>query len=101
MLSAEGWGRTAHGITALALVGVIAAGIAAALTVRATGRDASSLTVLLFALAVILFAQTVIGRLSAEGQNLLWLHVPLGVALLGLTVQPARIASRLAGRGGG
>jgi hypothetical protein len=59
------------------------------------------LAVLLFALAVILGAQTVIGRLSAEGQNLLWLHVPLGVALVGLTVQPARIAGRLAGRGGG
>jgi hypothetical protein len=56
---------------------------------------------MLFALAVILFAQTVIGRMSAEGQNLLWLHVPLGVALVGLTVQPARVAGRLAGRGDG
>jgi hypothetical protein len=44
----------------------------------------------MFALAVILFAQAAIGRLSADGQNLLWLHVPLGVALVGLTVQPAR-----------
>jgi hypothetical protein len=53
----------------------------------------------MFALAVILFAQAAIGRLSADGQNLLWLHVPLGVALVGLTVQPARIAGRLAERG--
>lgn len=102
LLSGEGWGRTAHGITALALVAVtLIAGIAAALTVRGTGGDASRLTVLLFALAVILFAQAAIGRLSAEGQNLLWLHVPLGVALVGLTVQPARIAGRLARRGTG
>jgi hypothetical protein len=102
LLSGEGWGRTAHGITALALVGItLGAGIAATLTVRGVGRDASRLTVLLLGLAVVLFAQTVIGRLSAEGQNLLWLHVPLGVALVGLTIQPARIAGRLAGRGGG
>jgi hypothetical protein len=101
LLSGEGWGRTAHGITALALVAVtLGAGAAAAVTARGSGRDASKLTVLLFALAVILFAQTVIGRLSAEGQNLLWLHVPLGVALVGLMVQPARIAGRLAGQGG-
>jgi hypothetical protein len=99
LLSGEDWGRTAHGITALGLVALtLAAGIAAALTVRGVGRDANRLTVLLFALGVILFAQTVIGRLSAEGQNLLWLHVPLGVALVGLSVQPARIAGRLAGR---
>jgi hypothetical protein len=58
LLSGEGWGRTAHGITALALVAVtVAAGIAAALTVRGVSRDASRLTVLLFALAVILFAR--------------------------------------------
>jgi hypothetical protein len=100
LLSGEGWGRTAHGITALALVGAtLGAGIAAALTLRGVGSDARRLTVLQLALAVILFAQMVIGRLSAEGQNLLWLHVPLGVALVGLTVQPARIAGRLAGRG--
>jgi hypothetical protein len=102
LLSGEGWGRTAHGIMALTLVAVtMGAGIAAALTARGVSRDADRLTVLLFALAVILGAQTVIGRLSAEGQNLLWLHVPLGVALVGLTVQPARIAGRLAGRGAG
>lgn len=102
LLSGEGWGRTAHGIMALSLVGVtLGAGIVAGLTLRGVGRDASRLTVLLLGLAVILFCQTVIGRLSAEGENLLWLHVPLGVALVGLTVQPARIAGRLAGRGVG
>jgi hypothetical protein len=102
LLSGGGWGRTAHAITALALVAVtLGAAIAAALTVRGVSRDADKLVVVLFALAAILFAQTVIGRLSAEGQILLWLHVPLGVALVGLTVQPARIAGRLSGRGGG
>jgi hypothetical protein len=46
LLSGEGWGRTAHGITALALIAVtLGAGIAAALTARGLGRDASKLTV--------------------------------------------------------
>ena len=36
--------------------------------------------VLQFALAVILFAQAAIGRLSADRQNLLRWHVPLNVA---------------------
>jgi hypothetical protein len=102
LLSGESWGRTAHGFTALALVAVtLMAGIAAALTVRRVGRDGRTLTILLLALGVILFAQMVIGRLSAEGENLLWLHVPLGVALVGFTVQPFRIAGRLAVQGRG
>jgi hypothetical protein len=102
LLSGEGWGRTAHGITALALIAItLVLGLAAALMLRGLSRDADRLVVLLFALALILFAQAAIGRLSAEGQNLLWLHVPLGVALVGLTVQPARIAGRIAGRGTG
>ena len=100
LLSGQGWGRIAHGITALVLVAVtLGAGIVAALAVRGMGRDASGLAGMLLVLAVLLFAQTVIGRLSAEGESLLWLHVPLGVALVGLAVQPARIAGRLVGRG--
>jgi hypothetical protein len=50
---------------------------------------------MLAALSLLLFVQMVVGRRSAEGANLLWLHVPLGVALVGMMVQPAIAARRL------
>lgn len=96
LLSGEGWGRTAHGINALALVAVaLVASVVAAITLRGVSGGGGRLAVLLFGLAVVLAIQTIVGRISAEGTNLLWLHVPLGVALVGLTVQPARAARRL------
>jgi hypothetical protein len=95
LLSGESWGRTAHGWTALGLVvATLLASIAAAVTLREL-RGGSRLAVMLAALALLLAIQMVVGRLSAEGENLLWLHVPLGVALVGLTVQPLLVARRL------
>jgi hypothetical protein len=83
LLSGEGWGRTAHGFTALALVAVaLIAGVVAASTLRGVSSG-GKLAILLFGLAVVLAIQTIVGRISAEGTNLLWLHVPLGVALVG------------------
>lgn len=85
LLAGEGWGRAAHGITALGLVAVaLIASVVAALTLRGVSGGGGRLAVLLFGLAVALAVQTVVGRLSAEGTNLLWLHVPLGVALVGV-----------------
>jgi hypothetical protein len=95
LLSGDGWGRTAHGFTALALVATtFVAGIAAAVALR-QAQQGRRLAAWLVALAVCLALQTVVGRRSAEGEDLLWLHVPLGVALFGLAVQPARVARRI------
>jgi hypothetical protein len=96
LLSGESWGRTAHGFTALALVAVtLMASVVAAFTLRGASDGGGRLAVLLFGLAIVLAIQTIVGRISAEGTSLLWLHVPLGVALVGFTVQPARAARPL------
>jgi len=84
LLSGYGWGRTAHEMTAYALVlAAPLAAIVAAVTAHhsAAGRR---LALLLGALAVGLAAQTVVGIVSASGQRLMWIHVPLGVILIAL-----------------
>jgi hypothetical protein len=96
LLSGEGWGRTAHSITAVLLIaGTLLASVVAAITVRRVSKTGGKLALLLFGLTVVLVIQTIVGQLSAEGRNLLWLHVPLGVALVVLTMQPARVARQL------
>jgi hypothetical protein len=102
LLSGEGWGRTAHSITAVMLIsGTLIASVVAAIMLRRVSDTGGKLALLLFGLAVVLVLQTIVGQLSAEGKsllfgaNLLWLHIPLGVALVILTVQPARVARQL------
>ena len=48
-----------------------------------------------FLLAAAVFLQTAVGRATAKGDNLLWLHVPLGVALVGFAGQAAAVARKL------
>jgi hypothetical protein len=96
LLSGEGWGRTAHSITAVLLIaGTLLASVVAAITVRRVSKTGGKLALLLFGLTVVLVIQTIVGQLSADSRNLLWLHVPLGVTLVVLTVQPARVARQL------
>ena len=104
LLSGESWGRQAHSVTAVILIAVaLLASAVAAMTLRSVRGTGRRLALLLFGLAVVLMMQTTVGHLSVEGRslvvgaNLLWLHVPLGVALVALTVQPARVARRLYG----
>lgn len=52
------------------------------------------LATLLIALTVVLIVQNLAGELSSGG-SLLWLHVPLGVAAVGLAAQPSMVASRM------
>lgn len=47
------------------------------------------------ALAAAVFVQTAIGHMAAKGAPLLWVHVPLGVALFGLAAQALACARRL------
>lgn len=95
LLSGELWGRTAHRATAFSLTAAtLVAGIVALLTLRRNEhgpRFAASM--LLFAAALI--AQTVVGLRAANGERLLWLHVPLGVALTGFAAQLEASARRL------
>jgi hypothetical protein len=51
----------------------------------------------LLLLAVALSLQTAVGKSLAGGANLMWLHVPLGVALVGFATQAVAAARRLGG----
>jgi hypothetical protein len=95
LLSGENWGRTAHRANALILIwATLIAGLVAAVTLRGIS-NARRLAMGLVALAVVLLLQTVLGEASANGAGLLWVHVPLGVALVGLSGQIVVAARRL------
>jgi len=97
MLSGVAWGRTAHHATAVAVLAAAwPAGLVAIFTLRAVPRG-RPLGLGLLALAVVASLQTSLGALSAHGTNVMWLHVPAGVALVGFAIQAAAGARRLGG----
>jgi hypothetical protein len=99
MLSGFDWARAAHAANALIVVGVtFAAGLAAIVTLRRT-RNGLKLGLLLLGLAAAVFVQFALGRLAAKGANLMWVHVPLGVVLVGFAGQAIAVARRLGEEG--
>jgi hypothetical protein len=97
MLSGVGWARTAHTVNAAVLIAsTLAAAVVSIVTLRRIPHGLKfGLTLLSLTAAV--FLQAALGVLSAKGANLLWLHVPLGVALVGFAAQAAAGARRLGG----
>jgi hypothetical protein len=95
MLSGIGWAHAAHAIGAVLLTGsTLVAALASAVTLRRIPQG-RKLTLILLLLAATVFLQMAAGKMSANGANLMWLHVPLGVALVGLAAQAASVARRL------
>jgi len=98
MLSGVDWARTAHRANAAILIAsTLIAGLAAVVTLRRVAHGLK-LGLILLSLAVAILLQAAIGALSAKGANLLWVHVPLGVALFGLAGRAAAIARRMGGQ---
>ena len=95
MLSGAPWANQAHAANAVLLLAACAlAGLIALATLRrAAGGRTLGLTLL--ALAAAVFAQMALGAMSRHGANLLWAHVPLGVALVGFAGQAVVAARRL------
>lgn len=93
MLSGAEWALAAHRATAAILIlSALAAGTVALITLRRVPHGLR-LGLTLMALAAALIVQATAGAMSAKGANLLWVHVPLGVALFGvarLAVDSAR-----------
>jgi hypothetical protein len=88
MLSGVAWARNAHSINAAILVlSTIAAGLVSIVTLRhfPHGRK---LGVTLLSMSVVILLQAAVGAMSAKGANLMWIHVPLGVAVFGLPDTP-------------
>lgn len=99
MLSGFDWARPAHAANALIVVGAtFSAGLISIVTLRGT-RNGLNLGLLLLGLAAAVFVQFALGRLAAKGVNLMWVHVPLGLMLVGLAWQAAAIARRLGEEG--
>jgi heme A synthase len=95
MLSGAGWARRAHALMAATLIAsTTVAGLVAIVALRRTPRG-PKLGWTLLALAAVIFLQAAVGVLSAKGVNLLWVHVPLGVALLGFAARAAAVARGL------
>ena len=95
MLSGFDWARAAHAANAVVMVAAaFLAGLAAVLSLL-RARNGLKLGLLLLGLAAALFVQFALGRMAAKGANLMWVHVPLGVLVVGLAGQTIAAARRL------
>jgi hypothetical protein len=95
MLSGIGWARNAHSANATFLiVATIAAGLVSLVTLRRIPYGLK-LGLNLLSLGAVILLQAALGALSAKGANLMWVHVPLGVALFGFAGHAAASARRL------
>jgi hypothetical protein len=97
MLSGIDWARVAHAVNAVILIAATAtAGLLAVIALRRIPHG-TRLGFTLLSLAVVVLIQTALGRMSVHGANLMWIHVPLGAALVGFAVQAATATRRLGG----
>jgi hypothetical protein len=97
ILVGDGWARDIHRATAgLLLVAAIAGGIVAVVRLRdrAGGREFG---LMLVAMGVALLVQYGLGSAAADGKDTLWIHIPLGVALLALMMRLEMRARRIGG----
>lgn len=98
MLSGFPWARAAHlASAAMLILGTVTAAVFALATLRRVPQG-TKLGLMLLGLALLLFLQAAIGKFAAGGTNVLWLHVPLGVALVGFAGQAAACARGLGNR---
>ena len=95
MLSGFDWAAKAHAANGLFTVAAaFAASLVSLVTLRRI-QNGLKLGLLLLALAAVLFVQFALGRMAAKGANLMWLHIPLGVALVALAGQGVARARKL------
>lgn len=91
-LDGDHWARTTHrAVGGLLVLAVLAAGVVAfvALRERAGGRRIGTM---LISLATALVLQYGLGAAAADGRGTLWLHIPIGVATVGMAAQTNRLA---------
>jgi hypothetical protein len=78
------WAQTLHRTTAgVLVVGTFVAGIVALLTLRGEPRGRRMGTMLVI-LAVGLVVEYALGAAAVDGKDVLWIHIPVGVGLIGL-----------------
>lgn len=95
IFAGDDWARTAHRAAGgMSMVVVLGAGIVA-LVAASGAADRRRLGLTLIGLAVCLYLQFHLGAASADGEDTLWLHIPTGVAMFGLSAHAALVARRL------
>jgi hypothetical protein len=96
MLSGVAWARAAHAAdAAIVVASSLVAGLICVISLRRVSGG-TRLGATLLALAAVVFIQAAVGALAEKGANLLWIHIPLGVALFGFATRVAITARRLA-----
>lgn len=84
MFSGVGWARATHSTMAIVLLAsMLTAALASFISLRHI-PNGTKLGLTLLSLTAVTFLQIAAGKLTAAGSNLLWVHVPLGAALVGL-----------------
>lgn len=97
VLTGDDWARDVHRTTAGVLFLVaVGGGVVALVRLRDRARGRQFGLVLL-AIGVGLFAEHGLGTAAADGEDTLWIHVPLGVALVALLAQATNLARRVGG----
>jgi hypothetical protein len=95
IVTGDDWARDMHRMAAgLLFVAALVGGLVALVRLRdrAGGRRFGLLFV---AMGVGLFVQHGLGTAAADGEDTLWIHIPLGVALVALMVRLDMFARRL------
>ena len=98
ILSGDDWARDVHRATAgLLVLAAIVGGVVALIRVRdrAGGRRFG---LMLLAMGSGLFVQHALGTAAANGSDTLWIHIPLGVALVSLMMRLGSVARRIGAR---
>ena len=87
LLDGHSWARDVHrGVGVALVVAALAGGLVALIVLRDAPGGRRFGTYLVVA-GVALLAQYALGRAAADGHETLWLHVPIGVALVGVTMR--------------
>jgi hypothetical protein len=95
MLSGIDGARIAHAAGAAVLVASTLISGAVAIVTLFRAPDGGKLSRILFVLAAAVFTQAVVGVMASKGAPLLWLHIPLGVAVFGFATRAAGLARAL------
>lgn len=97
IFSGDEWARDVHrarrgGLFVVAIGGGIVA------LIRLRGRTGGRrFGLMLVAIGIGLLVQHGLGSAAADGEDTLWIHVPLGVALLGILAHTSQLAHRVGG----
>lgn len=97
ILTGDDWARDVHSTGANALFAAAVGGGAVALVRLRDRAGGRRLGLMLVAVGVGLFVQHGLGTAAADGEDTLWIHVPLGAALVGLLAHVSHVARRVGG----